>query len=89
MTDSYNLERLYPTTEEGVEQLIKEAIATTQTPSSPCLSRSTSVSDVLCIHEEEEALEDLLSAEKISLELELVFLPPELQHLYQEHQVVQ
>ena len=43
--------------------------------------------DVHSIHEDEEALEDLLSAEEIPLELGLVFLPPEIQCLYQEHQV--
>ena len=29
MTDPYDLDRLYPATEEGAEQLIEEAIATT------------------------------------------------------------
>ena len=86
-TNSYDLERLYPATEEGVEQLIKEVITTTQSPSSPHLLPLTSASDVNSIHEEEEALEDLLRAEEIPLEIGLVFLPPEIQRLYQEHQV--
>ena len=86
-TDPYNLERLYPTTEEGAEQLIEEVIATTRSPSSPHPSSSSLGSDVLSIHEDEEALVDLLSAEEIPLELGLVFLPPEIQCLYQEHQV--
>ena len=47
----------------------------------------TSASEVLSIHENEVALEDLLGAEEIPLELGLVFLPPEIQCLYQEHQV--
>ena len=85
----YNLERLYPATEEGVEQLIEEAIATARSPLSPHHSPLTSASDVLSIHEDEEALVDLLSADEISLELGLVFLPPEIQHLYQAHQVAQ
>ena len=45
-------------------------------------------SEVLSIHEEDEALVDLLGADEIPLELGLVFLPPEIQCLYQEHQVV-
>ena len=89
MTDLYGLKRLYPATEEGVEQLIEEAIATTLTPSSPHHSLLTSASDIISIHEDEEALEDLLSAEEIPLQLGLVSLPPEIQHIYQEHQVVQ
>ena len=79
VTDPYNLERLYPATEEEAERLIKEAIATARTPSSPCPSHLSLGSDVHSIHEDEEALEDLLSAEEIPLELELVFLPPEIQ----------
>ena len=86
-TDPYNLERLYPTTEEGAEQLIEEVIATTRSPSSPHPSSSSLGSDVLSIHEDEEALVDLLSADEIPLELSLIFLPPEIQQLYQEHQV--
>ena len=54
-----------------------------------CPSYSSSGSDVLSIHEGEEALVDLLDADEIPLELGLVFLPPEIQQLYQEHQVVQ
>ena len=79
MTDPYNLERLYPTTKEGAEQLIKEVITTIWSPSFPCCSHSTSASDIISIHEDEEALEDLLSAEEIPLELDLVFLSPEIQ----------
>ena len=79
MTDPYDLERLYPTTEEGVERLIEEVIATTHTPSSPHPSHLSSGSDILNIHEDEEALVDLLSADEILLELGLVFLPPEIQ----------
>ena len=89
VTDPYDLERLYSTTEEGAEQLIKEAITTAQSPSSPCPSHSISGSDVNSIHEENEALVDLLGADEIPLELGLVFLPPEIQRLYQEHQVAQ
>ena len=89
MTDLYDLERLYPATEEGAEQLIEEAIATARSQSSPCPSHSSSGSDVNSIHEEEEALVDLLSANEIPLEIGLVFLPPEIQHLYQAHQVAQ
>ena len=89
ITDPYNLERLCPTIEEGAEQLIEEVITTAHTPSSPCCSSLTLASDVISIHKEEEALVDLLGADKISLELGLVFLPPEIQRLYQEHQVVQ
>ena len=88
-TDLYDLERLYPATEEGAEQLIEEAIATTHTPSSSSCSPSTSASDVLSIHKDEEALVDLLSADEIPLELSLVFLSPEIQRLYQAHQVAQ
>ena len=88
MTDPYNLKRLYPTTEEGAEWLIEEAIATTQSPSSPCPFHSSSGSDVNSIHEEEEALVDLLDADEIPLELGLVFILPEIQCLYQAHQVV-
>ena len=44
-------------------------------------------SDVQSTHEEEEALIDLLGADKIPLELSLVFLPPEIQCLYQAHQI--
>ena len=79
MTDPYNLERLYPATEEGAEQLIEEVIATTHTPSSLCPFHSSSGSDILSIREEEEALVDLLGADEIPLELGLVFLPPEIQ----------
>ena len=75
-TDLYDLERLYPTTEEGAEQLIEEAIATAQSQSSPRPSHSSSGSDVHSIHEEEEALVDLLGADEIPLEIGLVFLPP-------------
>ena len=64
-------------------------IATARSPLSPHHSPLTSASDVLSIHEDEEALVDLLSADEISLELGLVFLPPEIQHLYQAHQVAQ
>ena len=86
-TDPYDLERLYPATEEGVEQLIEEAIATAQSQSSPRPSHSSSGSDVHSIHKEEEALVDLLGADEIPIEIGLVFLPPEIQRLYQEHQV--
>ena len=89
MTDPYDLERLYPTTEEGVEQLIEEAIATACTPLSPHHLHLTSASDIPSIHKDKEALEDLHGAEKIPLEFGLVFLPPEIQVLYQAHQVVQ
>ena len=87
MTDPYNLERFYPTTEEEAEQLIEEAIATAPTPSSHHPSPSSLGSEVLSIHEEDEALVDLLGADKIPLELGLIFLPPEIQRLYQAHQV--
>ena len=87
MTNPYDPERLYPAIEEGAEQLIEEAIATAQSPSSPYLSPSTSVLDINSIHEEDEALVDLLDAEEIPLELCLVFFPSEIQQLYQEHQV--
>ena len=87
MTDPYNLERLYPTTEEGAEQLIEEAIATAQSQSSRRPSPSSLGSDINSIHEEEEALVDLLGADEILIEISLVFLPPEIQHLYQAHQV--
>ena len=80
--------RLYPATEEGAEQLIEEAIATVHTPLSPCCSPLTLASNIPSIHKDEEALVDLLGAEEIPLELSLVFLPPEIQHLYQAHQVV-
>ena len=86
-TDLYGLVRLYPTTEEGAEQLIKEVIATARIPLSPCHLPLTLASDILSIHEDKEALVDLLSAEEIPLELSLVFLPPKIQHLYQAHQV--
>ena len=69
MTNPYDLERLYPATKEGVEQLIEEAIATTHIPSSPCLSHLSSGSDILSVHEDKEALVDLLSAEEIPVEL--------------------
>ena len=88
VTDPYDLERLYSTTEEGAEQLIKEAIITAQSPSSPHPSHSRLGSDINNIHKEEEALVDLLGADKIPLELGLVFLLPEIQCLYQAHQVV-
>ena len=87
--DSYNLKRLYPATKEGAEWFIKEVIATAWSPSSPCPSHLSSGSDVLSIHKDEEALVDLLSADEIPLELSLIFLPPEIQQLYQEHQVAQ
>ena len=86
-TDPYDLERFYPTTEEGVEQLIKDTITTAPTPSSRHPSSSILGSEVLSIHEEDETLVDLLGADKIPLELGLVFLPPEIQRLYQAHQV--
>ena len=85
MTDPYDLKRLYPVTEERVEQLIEAAITTSHTPLSPCLLPSTLVSDVLSIHKDKEALEDLLGTKEISLEIGLVFLPLEIQCLYQEH----
>ena len=87
MTDPYNLERLYPAIDKGVEQLIEDTIATAQFPSSRCPSPSSSGSDVVSIHEDDEALVDLLGAEEIPFELGLVFLPPEIQCLYQAHQV--
>ena len=86
-TDPYDLDRLYPATEEGAEQLIEEVIATARSQSSPHPSHLSSGSDVNSIHEDEEALEDLLGADEIPLEIGLVFLPPEIQRLYQEHQV--
>ena len=86
-TDSYNLERLYPATEEGVEQLIEEAIATAQSLSSHRPSPLSLGSDVRSTHEDKEALVDLLGADEIPLEIGLVFLPPEIQRLYQAHQV--
>ena len=89
MTDPYNLERLYPTIEEGAEQLIEEAIATIHTPSSPCPSHLSLGSDINTIHEEDKALVDLLGADEIPLELGLIFLPPKIQQLYQVHQVAQ
>ena len=64
-------------------------IATAPTPSFCCPSLSSLGSDVISIHANEEALEDLLGANEIPLELGLVFLPHEIQHLYQAHQVVQ
>ena len=88
-TDPYDLERFYPTTEEGAEQLIEEAIATAPTPSSHRPSPSSLGSDVHSTHEDEEALVDLLGADEIPVELGLVFLPPEIQQLYQAHQVAQ
>ena len=87
VTDPYDLERLYPATEEGVDQLIEEAIATTHIPLSPHPSHLSLGSDINSIHEE-EALVDLLGADEIPLELGLVFLLPEIQQLYQAHQVV-
>ena len=87
VTDSYDLKRLYSATEEGVEQLIEEAITTAQSSSSPHPSHSSLGSDVNSIHEEDKTLVDLLGANEIPLELGLVFLPPEIQQLYQEHQV--
>ena len=89
MTNPYDLERLYPAIDKGVEQLIKDTIATAHIPSSHHPSPSSSGSDIQSIHEEDKALEDLLSVEEIPLELGLVFLPPEIQQLYQAHQVVQ
>ena len=88
VTDPYDLERFYPTTEEGVEQLIENTIATAPTPSSCHPSHSSLGSDINSIHEDEEALVDLLGANEIPLELGLVFFPPEIQCLYQAHQVV-
>ena len=86
-TDPYDLERLYPTIDKGAEQLIEDAIATAQSLSSRHPSLSSSGSDVNSIHKDDEALVDLLGAEEILLELGLVFLPPEIQQLYQAHQV--
>ena len=86
-TDPYDLERLYSTTEEGAERLIEEAIATTRSPSSHHPSPSSLGSDVHSTHKDEEALVDLLGADEIPLELSLVFLLPEIQQLYQAHQV--
>ena len=87
--DPYDLDRLYPATEEGAERLIQEVITTTHTSSSPHPSHSSLGSDILSIHENKEALVDLLGADEILLELGLVFLPPEIQWLYQAHQVAQ
>ena len=78
VTDPYDLERLYPTTEERAEQLIEEAITTAHTPSSPHPSHSSLGLDVNSIHEEDKALVDLLSTNEIPLELDLIFLPPEI-----------
>ena len=86
-TDPYDLERLYPATKEGAEQLIEEAITTARSQSSPRPSHSSSGSDVHSTHEDEEALVDLLGADEIPLEIGLVFLLPEIQQLYQAHQV--
>ena len=86
-TDPHDLERFYPATEEGAEQLIEDAIATAPTPSSHHPSPSSLGSEVLSIHKEDEALVDLLGADEIPLELGLIFLLPEIQHLYQAHQV--
>ena len=86
-TDPYDLERFYPTTDEGAEQLIEDMITTTHISSSPRPPHSSSGSDIQRIHEENEALEGLLGAEEILLELGLIFLPPEIQQLYQAHQV--
>ena len=86
-TDPYDLDRLYPTTEEGAEQLIEEVITIAQSQSSRRPSPLSSGSDINSIHEEEEALVDLLGADEIPIEIGLVFLPPEIQRLYQEHQV--
>ena len=72
----------------NTEQLIEEAITTTQSPSSPRPSYLSSGADINSIHKEDKALIDLLGADEIPLELGLVFLPPEIQRLYQEHQVV-
>ena len=77
------------TIEEEAEHLIEEAIATAPTPLSHCPSPLSSISDIPSIHEDEEALKDLLGAEEIPLELGLVFLLPEIQVLYQVHQAVQ
>ena len=87
VTNPYDLERLYSATEEGAEWLIEEAIATARSPSSHYPSPLSSGSDVHSTHEDEEALVDLLGADEIPLELSLVFLPPEIQQLYQAHQV--
>ena len=89
VTDPYDLERLYPTIEEGAEQLIKEVIATAQSPLSSHPSPSSLGSDIYSTHKDKEALVNLLGADEIPLELSLVFLPPEIQQLYQEHQVAQ
>ena len=89
VTDPYDLERLYPATEEGAEQLIKEVIATAQSPLSSHPSPSSLGSDIYSTHKDKEALVNLLGADEIPLELSLVFLPPEIQRLYQEHQVAQ
>ena len=62
-------------------------ITTAPTPSSHRPSPSSSGSEVLSIHEEDEALVDLLGADEILLELGLIFLLPEIQWLYQAHQV--
>ena len=88
-TNPYNLKRLYPATEEGAEQLIEEVITTTQSPLSHCHSHLTLVLDINSIHEEEETLVDLLGSKKIPMEISLVFLLPEIQTLYQAHQIVQ
>ena len=88
-TNPYDLERLYSTTEEEVEQLIKEVITTAQSSSSPCPSHLSLGSDINTIHEEDKALVDLLGADEIPLELGLIFLPPKIQQLYQAHQVAQ
>ena len=89
VTNPYNLERLYPATDEEVEQFIEDAIATARSPSSSRPSHLSLGSDIISIHKEEETLVDLLGADEIPLELGLVFLPPEIQHLYQAHQVAQ
>ena len=87
VTDPYDLKRFYPATEEEAEQLIEDTIATAPTPSSHRPSPSSLGSEVLSIHKEDEALVDLLGADEILLELGLIFLLPEIQQLYQAHQV--
>ena len=63
-------------------------IATARSQSSCRPSPSSSGLDIISIHKEDEALVDLLGADEIPPEISLVFLPPEIQQLYQAHQVV-
>ena len=86
-TDPYDLERFYPITEEGAKQLIEDVITTAPTPLSCCPSFSSLGSDINSIHKEDNALVDLLGVTEIPVELGLVFLLPEIQWLYQAHQV--